>query len=333
MRRAGGRLGLRRNVGGGHRGTSRPQCSDRREGAALRRHHRALRRLALDSRHLAGARLGHHREPRPGADLSAARGRQQFRCRARRCVSLRRSRSGRFFHQQDRCALRHAADVSGLSRRGARRRAGRPLDGDAAVRRPRTGRAHQEPRQPPARTHRVRHDAGLGQGDRPLHARDQIADLGDLCGEAPVEACDRRDAPRPRHDADQRQCARRTPRQIGVRPEDTAVAVVAGARTDRRGRRGARRGRRTPWQAGPRQRQARRRAGLRRLPARRRQTQGDVPARGRWHRAFLAGACRQYRRRLAAGGSRRRPRRGQFAECRGLGAGLDHRAQGRHARA
>ena len=59
------------------------------------------------------------------------------------------------------------------------------------------------------------------------------------------------------------------------------------------------------------------------------QTQGDVPARGRWHRAFLAGPCRQYRRWVATGGSRGRPRRGQFAECRGLGAGLDHRAQGR----
>ena len=57
------------------------------------------------------------------------------------------------------------------------------------------------------------------------------------------------------------------PRQIGVRPEDSAVAVLAGARTGRRGRRGARRGRRTPWQAGPRQCKARRRAGLRRLPA------------------------------------------------------------------
>ena len=58
MRRARGRLGLRRDVGGGHRGASRPQRSDRREGAALWRHHRALRRLALDSRHLAGTDWG-----------------------------------------------------------------------------------------------------------------------------------------------------------------------------------------------------------------------------------------------------------------------------------
>ena len=40
------------------------------------------------------------------------------------------------------------------------------------------------------------------------------------------------------------------------------------------------------------------------------QAQGDVPARRRWHRAFLAGPCRQYRRRIAAGGNRRRPHRG-----------------------
>ena len=43
---------------------------------------------------------------------------------------------GGFLHHQDRGAFRHAADLSGLSRRGARRHAGRPLDGNAAVRRP-----------------------------------------------------------------------------------------------------------------------------------------------------------------------------------------------------
>ena len=42
MRCAGGRLGLRRDVGGGHRRASRAQCADRREGAAVRRHHRAF---------------------------------------------------------------------------------------------------------------------------------------------------------------------------------------------------------------------------------------------------------------------------------------------------
>ena len=45
--------------------------------------------------------------------------------------------------------------------------------------------------------------------------------------------------------------------------------------------------------------------------------------------AFFAGTCRQYRRRAAAGGVRRRPGRGQPAECGRLGAGLDHDAQGR----
>ena len=93
-----------------------------------------------------------------------------------------------FFTSQDRAALRHAAGVSRLSRRSARRHAGRPLDGDAAVRRPRARPACQDTRRAAAGTDRVRHDAGLGQGDHPLHARDQIADLGGLCRQAAVAA-------------------------------------------------------------------------------------------------------------------------------------------------
>ena len=92
-----------------------------------------------------------------------------------------------FFTDQDGAAFRHAADLPRLSRRGARRRARRPLDGDAAVRRPRTRRPHQGSRRSAARTHRVRHDARLRQGDHPFHARDEIADVGDLCGQATVE--------------------------------------------------------------------------------------------------------------------------------------------------
>ena len=66
---------------------------------------------------------------------------------------------------------------------GGRSMVTRPFDGREL------GEHVKDSRQSPARTHRVRHDAGLRQGDRPLHARDQIADLGDLCREAPVEAC------------------------------------------------------------------------------------------------------------------------------------------------
>src|SRR6476661_973794 len=63
MRCAGGRLGLRRHVGCDHRRPSRPQCPDRRKGAAVWRHHRALGRVAVDSRHVAGPRLGHLEGP------------------------------------------------------------------------------------------------------------------------------------------------------------------------------------------------------------------------------------------------------------------------------
>ena len=53
--------------------------------------------------------------------------------------------------------------------------AGRPLDGGASVRRPRARRAHQESGAAAARADRLRHDAGLGQGDRALHAGAQVA--------------------------------------------------------------------------------------------------------------------------------------------------------------
>ena len=77
-------------------------------------------------------------EPRAGADLSAPRSRQQFRRRPRRRVPGGRSRGGGLSSPARPRSVRHAADLSGLSRRSAGRRAGRPLDGDAAVRRPRT---------------------------------------------------------------------------------------------------------------------------------------------------------------------------------------------------
>ena len=78
---------------------------------------------------------------------------------------------------------------------------------------------------------------------------------------------DGRDALRPRHDAHQRQRAGRTAGEIRLRPQHTLVAVVAGPRTDRRGRRGARRHGRTRGTPGSRPCQARRHPGLRRLPA------------------------------------------------------------------
>ncbi len=109
---------------------------------------------------------------------------------------------------------------------------------------------------------------------------------------------------------DQWQCARRAAGQIGHGFEDSAVAVVAGARPDRRGRRGARRHNRARRKAHPRQRPSRRGARLWRLSARCGEAQGDVPARANRQRTFFAGPRRQHRRRFAAGGDRRRPRRG-----------------------
>ena len=232
MRRAGGRLRRRRHVRGGHRRSSRPQCPDRREGTLFRRHHRALRRMALDSRNVAGAPMGDRRKSGSSAQLSAARGRQQLRRGAGRCLSECRTGSRRLLYLADRLAFRHAPGVSRLSRGSTRWRAGRPLDGDAAVRWTRARPACQKSRRGAAGIDGVRHDAGIGQGDRPLHAGDQIADLGDLRRQATVPAFHGRHALRPRHDTHERQCAGRTPCEIRVRSEDTVVAVVPRPRID-----------------------------------------------------------------------------------------------------
>ncbi len=116
-----------------------------------------------------------------GIDESAGRRRAPICGTRPATVSMRRGsmrslRAGPeavdFFTTKTAVALRHAAGISGLSRRGARRRAGRPLDGDATVRRPRTRHPYQEPRRAAAGTDGVRHDARLRQGDHPFHARD-----------------------------------------------------------------------------------------------------------------------------------------------------------------
>ncbi len=71
MRRAGSGLRLRRHVGRGYAGHRGLNVLIVEKGAAVRRHHRALRRLAVDSRHIAGKGLGHHRSAGAGAHLSA----------------------------------------------------------------------------------------------------------------------------------------------------------------------------------------------------------------------------------------------------------------------
>ena len=116
-----------------------------------------------------------------------------------------------FFTQQHLRAVRHAGGVSRLPRRGPRRTAGRPLDGHAAVRRARVGRTHQTTRAAAARAHRVRNDAGLRTRDQTFHARVQVADLVRLRHQATEQAFPRCDRAWPRHDAHERQRARRSP--------------------------------------------------------------------------------------------------------------------------
>ena len=234
-----------------------------------------------------------------------------------------------FFTSKTAVQVRHAADVSGLPRRGARRRAGRPLDGDAAVRRSRAWSAHQGSRRPlPELTvfgmmlgsgkeiiHFMRATKSLTSAlyvakrlskhlmDVMRHGRGMTLTNGNaLAGRLAKSAFDLKiplwlSSP---------------VRELIV--EDGAVRGAHG---------GARR------TAGARQCEARRGPRLRRLSARRRPAQGNVSARADRQRAFLARPDRQHRRRLAAGGIGRRSRRGLAAECRGLGAGLDHDAQGR----
>ena len=90
------------------------------------------------------------------------------------------------------------------------------------------------------RTDGVRDDAGLGQGDRALHARDPFAAIGLLRGEAAFEALPPGAALRARHDPDERQRACRTACEVGLRSRRSAVAVLAGEGIDRRGWRGSR---------------------------------------------------------------------------------------------
>ena len=138
MRRAGGRLRLCRDVGGGDRGTSGLNVliveKEPRFGGTTARSGGWLwipgTSLAKDwgiveSPDQARTYLRHE----AGNSFDAARV-DAFLTKGPEAVD--------FFTSQDRAAVRHAADLSGLSRRSARRRAGRPLDGDAAIRRPRT---------------------------------------------------------------------------------------------------------------------------------------------------------------------------------------------------
>ena len=176
MRRPGHRVRRLRNERRRDCRRARSQGSGRREGAEVRRHHRALGRVVVDTRHVAGEIMGHPRGPGSRPHLPSARGGQQLRCRARGRLHRARPEGGRLLHHEDRGAVRHAVGLSRLPRGGAGWDAGRSLDGGASVRRARAGRQHQESRSGAARVDRLRHDARLGEGDRALHARDPLCD-------------------------------------------------------------------------------------------------------------------------------------------------------------
>ena len=80
-----------------------------------------------------------------------------------------------FFTKQHLRAVRHARGVPRLPRGGAGRAAWRSLDGHAAIRWPRAGRADQAARPAAAGADRLRNDAGLRAGDPAFHARVQVA--------------------------------------------------------------------------------------------------------------------------------------------------------------
>ena len=189
LRRAGHRYRRIRHGDGGDGGFARPEGAGRREGAALRRHHRPLRRLAVDPRHPARHRAGHPRARRRGRRRTCKHETTTHFDAARVDAFLENGPKAVDFFTRKTCrAVRHAAGVSRLPRRSAGRPARRPLDGHAPVRRPRTRPAHQGPRAAAARTHRVRNDVGLGQGDQTLHARVQVGRVVRLRHQAPERA-------------------------------------------------------------------------------------------------------------------------------------------------
>jgi len=312
-------VGLRRGraVGGGDRGTPRAQGAGRREGAALRR------TTARSGGWAVGFPIRRWRGPGASSKIRSRRG-TYLRHEAGNAFDAarvdafldRRARGGRFLHHQNGGTVRHAADFSGLSRRSPRRRAGRPLDGDAAIRRTRARGPHIKDLGNPLPELTV-FGMMLGSGKEIIHFMRVTKSLASALYVAKRLS---------KHLVDVMRHGRgmtltngnalcRPAGQIGVRPEHSAVAVVAGARIDRRGRRGARRDRRTRGTSGSRARQARRHPCLRRLSARRRAAPENVSACAERPGAFFAGTCGQYRRRAAAGGVRRRPGRGQPAEC------------------
>lgn len=197
--------------------------------------------MAVDTRHAAGHGAGHRRAGRRGARLHRARSDYPLRRRAHASLPGERRPGGRILRPPYPGAVRHAAQLSRLSRGSARRPGGRPLHGHAPLRRARTGPGHRAPGAGAARADGAGHDAGLRRRNPSLHPRLPLAGVVSLCRGAPVAPGARRAAPRPRHHADQRQCPGGPAGQVGAGPgraDPPALprAVAAGRERPGRGR-------------------------------------------------------------------------------------------------
>ena len=282
-----------------------------------------LRRLAVDSRHLASTGPGHQGNAGAGADLSAPRSRQQLRRRARRCAPQQRARRAvDILHLLT--VLRfdmpltfpdyHAEAPGGAQ--GRRSMVTRPFD------RHELGAAHQNLGAPlPELTV---FGMMLGSSKENIHFMrcDQSLDLGDLCRRTPGKHFMRR-PPYGRGMTLTNGNALAGRLANGVRPEDPGVAVIAGARTDRRGWRVPAHSSSTTDERDTSS-QTRRRAGVGGFPhdvARRKAMFPHAPT-GAEH--WSPGPTRQYRRRPAAGGSRGGRVEDALPNAGGLGAGVDN---------
>jgi hypothetical protein len=297
------------HVDGGDRGIRGPEGAGGGEGSALRRHHRALGRLAVGPGHPPGHRAGHHRTAGAARTYLQHEATTHFDA-ARVDAFLEQGPQGhRLLHPQDLRAVRHAAGLSPTTT--PKRRAASP-GGRSMVTRPFDGR-ELGPRvkqlAPPLPELTV-FGMMLGSGKEIWHFMRAFKSL-----ESFVYVAKRLSL----HALD----VLRFGRGMTLTNGNALAGRLAKAAMDLKvpvwlsspvkeliTEHGAVLGAWSNAKASPaRARPPRRGAGLRRLPARRGAAQAALSARAHRGRALHAVARSQYRRRPAPGRSRGRPRR------------------------